>query len=103
VSPAPDENPVDDLRGALRKDSVRRTRREVGSRTFWRSLGVLGMVGWPIALASIAGVWLGRWIDSRWQTAPQFTLLLLFVGVCAGCYVAWTALSHRNGSARRNR
>ena len=93
---------VDELRGALRKDSARFARREPSARTFWRSLGVLGMVGWPIALASIAGVLLGRWFDSRWQTRPQFTLLFLLIGVAIGCYAAWTSLSRRNGSASRH-
>ena len=78
-------------------------RREVGARTFWRSVGLLGMVGWPIALASVAGVFLGRLLDSRWQTGPQFTLLFLLIGVGVGCYVAWTTLSHKNGSAGRHR
>ncbi len=94
---------VDHLRDAVRSDSARRTRREPGSRTFWQSLGVLGMVGWPIALASIAGVLLGRWLDHRWATGPQFTLLSLLVGVAVGCYAAWTSLSRRNGSAGHHR
>ena len=98
-----DDSPVADLRGVLRKDSARRARREVGARTFWRSLGILGMVGWPIALASIGGVLLGRALDSRWQTGPMFTLLFLSLGIAIGCYVAWTTLSHKNGSKGRRR
>jgi len=103
VTEKPDDNPIGDLSRVLRKDSARRERREVGARTFWRSVGLLGMVGWPIALASVAGVFLGRLLDSRWQTGPQFTLLFLLIGVGVGCYVAWTTLSHKNGSAGRHR
>ena len=97
-----DELPTE-LRDVLRKDSARRARREVGPRTFWRSLGIIGMVGWPIALASVAGALFGRSLDSRWQTAPQFTLLFLMVGVAVGCYVAWTTLSHKDGRPRQKR
>lgn len=89
-----------DLRDVLRKDSARRARRETSPRTFWRGLGIIGMVGWPIALASVAGAFLGRGLDSRWQTAPRYTFLFLTIGVCIGCYVAWTSVSHKNGSAR---
>jgi ATP synthase protein I len=103
VSDNNEDKLVDELRGAMRKDSARLARREPGSRTFWRSLGVLGMVGWPIALASIAGVLLGRWLDSHWHTRPQFTLLFLVVGVAIGCYTAWTSLSRKNGSAGPHR
>ena len=70
---------------------------------FGASLGLIGMVGWPIALASVAGALLGRSLDSRWHTAPQYTLLLLMVGVSVGCYVAWTTLSHKNGTPRQKR
>jgi len=102
VSEHNEDKLVDELRGALRKDSARFAHREPGSRTFWRSLGVLGMVGWPIALASIAGVLLGRWLDRHWQTSPQFTLMFLLVGVAIGCYAAWASLSRKDGSAGRH-
>lgn len=95
-----DQELTPDLRDVLRKDSARRARRETSPRTFWRSLGIIGMVGWPIALASVAGALLGRSLDSRWQTAPRYTLLFLTLGVGIGCYVAWTSVSHKNGSAR---
>jgi ATP synthase protein I len=103
VSDQRDDSSMSDLRNALRKDSARHARREPGSRTFWRSLGILGMVGWPIALASVGGILIGRALDSHWQTGPQFTLLFLLIGVVIGCYVAWTTLSRKNGSAGRHR
>ena len=51
----------------------------------------------------LPGSLLGRWLDHRWATGPQFTLLSLLVGVAVGCYAAWTSLSRRNGSAGHHR
>ena len=40
---------------SVKRDFSRHARREEGHRTFWQSLGMLGMVGWPIALATVGG------------------------------------------------
>jgi ATP synthase protein I len=81
-----------DIRAALQRDTSRHARREVGHGSFWRSLGVLGMVGWPIALASVGGAWLGHFLDSRWNTGVRFTLLLLMIGTALGSFIAWKTL-----------
>lgn len=81
-----------DLRAALESDAARLARREVGHTSFWRSLGVLGMVGWPIALLSVGGALFGQYLDSRWNTGVRFTLLLLMVGTGIGSFIAWKTL-----------
>lgn len=88
----PDQIKRPDIRSALERDASRHARREVGHRSFWRSLGVLGMVGWPIALSSVGGALLGHYLDSRWNTGVRFTLLLMMIGTGAGSFVAWTTL-----------
>jgi ATP synthase protein I len=89
-SPGPIKRP--NIRAALKRDASRHARREIGHRSFWRSLGVLGMVGWPIALSSVGGALLGHYLDSRWKTGVQFTLLLLMIGTGIGSLVAWKTL-----------
>lgn len=78
-----------DFRTALERDSSRRERREPGHRSFWQSLGVIGMVGWPIAFCSVGGTLLGRYLDLHLGTGIHFTLILMTVGVALGCFVAW--------------
>lgn len=78
-----------DLRHAVRKDIERFRGREKGHRSFWRSLGILGAVGWPIVLLSAGGAILGHWLDGRWNTGIRMTLMLLFAGVLAGSAAAW--------------
>lgn len=84
-----------DIRSALNRDAARLARREVGHRSFWRSLGVLGMVGWPIALSSVGGALLGHYLDSRWNAGVRFTLLLLMVGTAIGSFIAWKTIKQQ--------
>lgn len=55
----------------------------------WRDLATFGMVGWSIALPTIAGVALGAWIDRRWPSELSGTLMLLALGLLVGCANAW--------------
>ena len=84
-----------DPRAAVRRDGSRLARREQGHRSFWRSLNVLGMVGWPIVIAVIGGTFLGRYLDGRWNTGIQFTLMLMMVGLMIGCYAAWKSITQK--------
>lgn len=89
-----DERP--DARRSLDRDVDRYKRREPSGRAFWRSVSVLGTVGWSIALPASAGAWLGHRLDLRFGTGVRFTLILLTAGVMIGCVVAWRVVgSHR--------
>jgi ATP synthase protein I len=57
--------------------------------TFWQGLSLIGSVGWMVALPTLIGAFLGRWIDARAGTGVLWTLALLFVGLVAGCSGAW--------------
>ncbi len=85
-----------DPRAAVRRDSARLVRREQGHRSFWRSLNVLGMVGWPIVLGAVGGVWLGRYLDTRFDSGIRFTLMLMTAGVLLGCIAAWKTVTQKN-------
>jgi ATP synthase protein I len=80
------------MREALQRDVARRAKREPGHRSFWHSLRVIGMVGWPIALMSVGGAFLGRYLDARFHTGVHFTLVLITAGVAIGGYTAWRVL-----------
>jgi ATP synthase protein I len=84
-----------DMRRAVRRDLSRHARREEGHRTFWQSLGMIGMVGWPIALATVGGALAGRYLDEVFQSGVRFTLMLLTAGALLGSYTAWRALKGR--------
>ncbi|MEZ6133366.1 MAG: hypothetical protein R3C53_00510 [Pirellulaceae bacterium] len=85
-----------DPRAAVERDSARLARREKGHRSFWRSLNVLGMVGWPIVLGAVGGVFLGRYFDILFGSGIRFTLMLLTVGVLLGSLVAWKTVTQKH-------
>lgn len=85
-----------DPRSAVRRDSARMARRETGHRSFWRSLRILGMVGWPIALGSVGGALGGAWLDSRFASGVRFTLMLMTAGLLVGCLAAWKSVTQRD-------
>jgi ATP synthase protein I len=78
-----------DAQRSLERDVGRLERREPSAASFWRSLSVLGTVGWSISLPAVAGAWLGHWLDVKFDSGVRFTLMLLVAGVMLGSVVAW--------------
>lgn len=72
-------------RQAQRKLKARRDKRH----SVWFGLGMFGLIGWAIAIPTLAGIALGLWIDRQWPSQVSWTLTLLFVGVVLGCMNAW--------------
>jgi len=81
-----------DLRQAVRHDLRRYRQREQGHGAFWRSLRVLGAVGWSIVLTTVGGAMLGRYLDHLLNSGLRMTLTLIFVGVILGMAVAWNLI-----------
>lgn len=81
-----------DLRDSVQRDLRRYQAREEGHRSFWRSLSVLGSVGWPIVATMVGGALLGRWLDQQWNTGVRLTLMLVFAGALLGGSVAWSVI-----------
>lgn len=72
-------------RKADRKDRARREPRP----TAWFGLGMFGLVGWSVAIPTLAGIALGLWLDRRFPGRASWTLTLLIIGVALGCLNAW--------------
>jgi len=81
-----------DARRALERDVSRLRRRDPSGATFWRSLSVLGTVGWAIALPAAAGALVGHVLDARFGSGVHLTLGLLTAGVMLGSAIAWRVL-----------
>jgi ATP synthase protein I len=58
-------------------------------RSLWFGLGMFGLVGWSVAIPTLIGIAIGLWIDRTVPSPYSWTLMLLFVGVVAGCLNAW--------------
>jgi F-type H+-transporting ATPase subunit epsilon len=57
-----------------------RARRHV-TRTVWFGLGMMGLIGWSVAIPTLLGAALGLWLDSRHQGSHSWTLALLVIGL----------------------
>ena len=53
------------------------------------SIAILGVVGWSVAIPTLAGVALGVWLDHRWPSRFSWTVMLLIGGLVFGCVSAW--------------
>jgi ATP synthase protein I len=65
-------------------------------------LGVMGMVGWTIAMPALLGVVAGVWLDARYPGPPPWTLVLLLVGTGIGVIGAWGWLAREQQSIERD-
>lgn len=65
-----------------------RSRKE-GDRSIIFGLGMLGLIGWAIAVPVLIGIALGAWLDARHRTGFSWTLTFLFAGLILGCLNAW--------------
>ena len=59
------------------------------NKTVWSGLGMMGLIGWSIAIPTVLGAGLGIWLDDLYPGGRSWTLALLVVGLCLGCFNAW--------------
>lgn len=59
------------------------------TRTVWSGLGMMGLVGWSVAVPTLLGAALGLWLDRRYPGGHSWTLALLAIGLGLGCLNAW--------------
>lgn len=74
------------------RELIERGRREKG-QSFWRYVGLIGVVGWSVVVPTALGVLLGLWIDRKYETSSRWTLILLIFGLAVGCLNAWRAIT----------
>jgi len=72
-----------------RKAERKRKARDEPKRGLWFGLGMFGLVGWSVAIPTVAGIALGVWLDSVFGDRVSWTLTFLFVGIVLGCVNAW--------------
>lgn len=71
--------------------------------TVWYGLGLMGMVGWSVAVPALAGAALGLWLDKSYPQSFSWTLTLLFVGIITGIIIAWYWVLKENEEIHKNK
>jgi ATP synthase protein I len=78
------------LEAAVRTRQTRRERwQREGERSMGQNLAMIGALGWTIMLPTLAGIFVGRWLDRYFSMGIFWTLGLLVAGLALGCTLAW--------------
>jgi ATP synthase protein I len=75
---------------AVKKRRERRERwQREGERSISQNLALIGALGWIIVIPTLAGIFIGRWLDRVFGSGIFWTLGLLLAGLVIGCSLAW--------------
>ena len=66
----------------------------------WFGLGMMGLIGWSVAVPTLLGATLGLWLDRRYPEGRSWTLALLVAGLMIGCLNAWQWVSREDQAMR---
>lgn len=97
-APAPGTETLADQVGA--KASRKLRARRSGTPGVWFGLGMMGLIGWSVALPTLLGAGLGLWLDQRYPGGRPWTLALLMAGLAIGCLNAWHWVSREDQAMR---
>ncbi|HZJ94450.1 MAG TPA: AtpZ/AtpI family protein [Thiopseudomonas sp.] len=91
-------NKKDDASNAIRRRAERMEEsRNAPKYSPLSGLGVFGVVGWSVAIPTVAGAFLGMWLN---RVAPQdfsWPIALILGGVVVGALVAWSWIDKNQG------
>ena len=66
----------------------------------WFGLGMMGIIGWSVAIPTLLGAALGLWLDRHYPGGRSWTLALLVAGLTIGCFNAWHWVAKENKAMR---
>lgn len=81
--------------------AVRKLKARRGSaQSVWFGLGMMGLIGWSVAIPTLLGAALGLWLDEHHPGKHAWTLALLAAGLAIGCLNAWHWVAKENEEIR---
>lgn len=84
------------------KEARKLKARQTNIQTVWYGLGMMGLIGWSVAIPTFLGVGIGLWLDNTFPIGESWTLILLVAGLCIGCLNAWRWLKKEDQKIRDN-
>ncbi|MFY9954855.1 AtpZ/AtpI family protein [Bradyrhizobium sp.] len=66
----------------------------------WFGLGMMGLIGWSVAIPTLLGAALGLWLDQHYPGKHAWTLALLVAGLAIGCFNAWHWVANEDKAIR---
>lgn len=68
----------------------------------WFGLGMMGLIGWSVAVPTLLGAALGIWLDARYLGKHSWTMALLVFGLAIGCFNAWHWVAREDKAMRED-
>lgn len=93
TSPQSDDDPLV-TQSRLRRDRRDRWLRE-GDLSLGRRLAQIGVLGWIFVAPTLAGLFLGRWLDARLDAGIFWSAPLMLLGLGLGGWTAWKWMNAR--------
>lgn len=78
----------------------RKLRARKSTQGVWFGLGMMGLIGWSVAIPTLLGAALGIWLDRHDPGGRSWTLALLVAGLAIGCLNAWHWVSKEDRAMR---
>ncbi len=66
-----------------------------GDMSVGRRLAQIGVLGWIFVVPTLAGLFFGRWLDTRFATGIFWSAPLMILGLCIGGWTAWKWMNAR--------
>ena len=79
------------------KEKRKLATREEKKRSEWQGFSLFGIIGWSVAVPTLLGAALGRWMDRNYPGQYSWTLTFLIIGLLLGCLIAayWVRKEHQ--------
>jgi len=100
-APKPPPSREPDLAGKVGAKAARKLRaRRHSAAGVWFGLGMMGLIGWSVAIPTFLGAALGLWLDQAYPGGRSWTLALLVAGLAIGCFNAWRWVAREEQAMR---
>lgn len=71
------------------KEARKMKARREKDRGIWFGLGMMGIIGWSVAIPTLIGVAIGIYMDTHLPDRISWTLTFFFAGLVLGLLNAW--------------
>ena len=80
--------------------AARKAKARKSTQGVWFGLGLMGLIGWSVAIPTLLGAALGIWLDARYPGRLSWTLALMIAGLSVGCLNAWHWVDQQDKAMR---
>lgn len=65
-------------------------------------LSAFGVIGWSVAVPTVAGALLGGWLNTAYPQKFSWPLVLILGGIVLGVFIAWDWIDKQNSKEQNH-